>query len=182
MQVILLEDVQGKGKAGDVAKVADGHARNFLFPKGLAIPANDANMKTLEKRREKIAAKKADDLASAQAKADKINGLAVELEGKAGEGGKLFGSITAENVAEALLAQHGVEVDKKKLVLEAPIKTIGIHTVEIKLYPEVTAAVRVIVGNPEEIAMVEAVEAEAEAEAPAEEPAEEAPEEEASEE
>lgn len=145
MQVILLEDVQGKGSAGDVVKVSDGHARNYLFPKNIAIAATKENLKTLESRKARLDAKKADDLASAQAKAEKIDSLSITIESKAGEGGKLFGSIGTQDIADAVLAQHEVFIDKRKIGLDSPIKEIGIHEVEIKIYPEVTATIRVVV-------------------------------------
>jgi large subunit ribosomal protein L9 len=145
MQVILLEDVQGKGSAGDVVKVSDGHARNYLFPHNIAIPATKENLKTLESRKARLDAKKADDLASAQEKAEKIDSLSVTIQSKAGEGGKLFGSIGAQDIADAVLAQHEVYIDKRKIQLDAPIKETGVHSVELKIYPEVTATIRVLV-------------------------------------
>jgi large subunit ribosomal protein L9 len=145
MKVILLEDLSGKGKTGDVVKVSDGYARNYLFPKGIAIDATEANIKTLEHRKEKIAERKAEDLESAKVIAEKIDSLSVTLKSKAGEGGKLFGAITTQDIANAINAEHGVFIEKKKIVLEAPVKTIGVHTAEVKIYPEVSATVRVLV-------------------------------------
>jgi large subunit ribosomal protein L9 len=145
MQLILLEDVDGKGKIGDIIKVSDGYARNYLLPRNLAIPATEANKKTLEKRKEKIALQKADDLESAKTVAEKIDSLSVTIESKSGEGGRLFGSITSQDIAAAINEQHGVFIDKRKIKLDTPIKTVGVHPVEIRIYPEVTATVRIVV-------------------------------------
>lgn len=145
MKIILLEDVAGKGQAGDVVKVADGYARNFLLPRGTAIEANQANMKTLEHRRAKIAEKRAVDLEAAKERAAKIDNLSITVTSKSGEAGRLFGSVTAQDIADAIEAQHGVEIDKRKINLDAPIKTVGIHPVEIKIFAEVNATVRVLV-------------------------------------
>jgi large subunit ribosomal protein L9 len=145
MQVILVEDVAGKGKAGDIVKVSDGHARNYLLPRGIAIPATDANIKTIEHRKEKLAADRAKSLEEAQAAAEKLDSISVTIESKSGEGGRLFGSITSQDIADAINDQHGVFIDKRKIVLEAPIKTTGVHPVVVKIFPEVTATVRVLV-------------------------------------
>ncbi|MDR1069122.1 MAG: 50S ribosomal protein L9 [Clostridiales Family XIII bacterium] len=145
MQVILVEDVAGKGKAGDVVKVADGYARNYLLPRGVAIPATDANMKSIEHRKAKLAANREQSLAEAQETAEKINSLSVTITSKSGEGGRLFGSITSQDIANAVSEQHDVFIDKRKISLDAPIKAVGVHPVEIKIYPEVTATIRVLV-------------------------------------
>jgi large subunit ribosomal protein L9 len=149
MKVILLEDVSGKGRAGDVVNVADGYARNMLLPRGLAIPATEANMKTLEHRKAKLAEIKAENLAQAQEVAEKLKDVSVTVTEKAGEGGKLFGSVTAQDIAEALHKEHGIFVDKKKIQLTAPIKELGEHTVAIKIFSEVGAELRVSV-QPQE--------------------------------
>ncbi|MDR2156556.1 MAG: 50S ribosomal protein L9 [Clostridiales Family XIII bacterium] len=145
MKVILLEDISGKGKTGDVVKVNDGYARNFLFPRNFAVNATDANMKNLEKRKAALAAKKEQELNCAKETAAKIDSLSVSIATKSGEGGRLFGSITSQDIAEAVNEQHGVFVDKRKILLDAPIKTVGVHPVEIRIYPEVVATVRVSV-------------------------------------
>jgi large subunit ribosomal protein L9 len=145
MKIILLEDVSGKGQAGDVVKVADGYARNFLLPRGTAIEASQANMKTLEHRRAKIAEKRAVDLEAARERAAKIDNLSITITSKSGEAGRLFGSVTAQDIADAVEAQHGVEIDKRKINLDAPIKTVGVHPIEIKIFAEVNATVRVLV-------------------------------------
>ncbi len=143
MQVILQKDVKGTGKAGDIIKVSDGYARNRLIPGGLAIEATPNNLKRIERERAAREATRAQEKAAAEALAEKLASKAITLKTKVGEGGKLFGSITSMDIADALLKQTGNEVDKKKIVLDKPIKEVGTQTVEIKLYPEVTAKVKV---------------------------------------
>lgn len=143
MKVILLDDVKGKGKKGTVVNVSDGYARNFLFPRSLAIEANDKNMKELKARQKAEANKKAEELNEAKKLADEISKLTVVVKAKSGENGKLFGSITNKEIAEALKMQHGVKIDKKKIVLNEPIKTIGVKQLEVKVYPEVSATLKV---------------------------------------
>ncbi len=145
MIVILNRDVKGTGKAGDVVKVSDGYARNMLLPKGYATEATDGNIRNLEKQKAIAAEKKAEEKAAAQQTAEKIGALSVEIKTKAGEGGKIFGSITSKDIADALKDQHKITVDKKKIQLDSPIKQAGEMTVEIKLYTEVNAKLKVIV-------------------------------------
>ena len=172
MEVILKQDVQGTGKAGDVVKVKDGYARNKLIPSGLAIEATKGNLNMVEKIKAKAAEKLAQDKAEAEEFARKITGTEVVLKSKVGEGGKLFGSITSMDIAEALKEQLGEEIDKRKIALEKPIKETGVEEVEIKLFQDVAAKIKVrIEGGGEEVAAAEA--------APEESPAEEAPAEEA---
>jgi large subunit ribosomal protein L9 len=143
MKVILLEDVIGAGGAGDVVEVASGYARNKLLPSGIAIEANKANMKTLEHRRAKIAAKKAADKEMAQALAVRLEGKQVDFTAKAGESGKLFGSVTAQDIAEAVHETLGFEIDRRRLLLDAPFKEVGLHDVKYRIYPEVEATIKV---------------------------------------
>ncbi len=145
MIVILNRDIKGTGKAGDVVKVSDGYARNMLLPKGYATEATEGNIRSLEKQKAIAAEKKAEEKAAAQATAEKIGALSVEIKTKAGEGGKIFGSITSKDIADALKAQHNITVDKKKIQLDSPIKQTGEITVEIKLYTEVSAKLKVVV-------------------------------------
>lgn len=145
MQVILLEDLAGKGKVGDAVKVSDGYARNYLFPNNLAIAATEANMKDLEKRKERLAVQRASDLEGAKALAEKIEAMQVSIKSKAGEGGRLFGSITSQDIANAVNEQHALFIDKRKIKLDAPIKSAGEHTIEVKIFPEVTATLKVTV-------------------------------------
>lgn len=143
MKVILLADVKGKGKAGDVVKVNDGYARNMLFPKGLAKEATAGNLKNLEHQKAIAAEQEAERKAEAEATAKKLADLTVKIETKAGDNGKLFGSITSADIADACKEQAGIEIDKKKIVLDAPVKQAGNVEVQVKLYPEVTAELKV---------------------------------------
>ena len=123
MKVILLEDVKGIGKKGSVANVSDGHARNYLIPRKLAMQATDSNLKVLEK------------------KVEAANPVVVK--GKAGDGGRLFGAITTKDIAEAFEAAYGMPIDKKKIVLKDSIKQAGNYKAELKLYPEITAVLKI---------------------------------------
>ena len=143
MIVILNKDVKGTGKAGDVVKVSDGYARNMLIPKGLATEATQGNIRHLEKQKAIAAEKMAEEKAAAKEQAEKIGNLTVTIKTKAGDGGKIFGSITSKDIAEGLKSQHGIEVDKKKIQLSSPIKQTGEMSVDIKLYSEVSAELKV---------------------------------------
>ena len=142
MKVILLETVRGSGKAGEVVNVSDGYARNLLIPKGLAQEATPQNMARLKKTQERIAKKLAEDRESAERLAEILANTQVEIKAKAGEGGKVFGSVTSKDIADALNAQ-GFDIDKKKIKLDAPIKELGVTTVEIKLFNEISGKVKV---------------------------------------
>ncbi len=143
MIVILKRDVKGTGKAGDVVKVSDGYARNMLLPKGLAEEATKNNVHTLEKAREKREEEEKKAKAAAEKQAEEMKNMKVEIITKAGEGGKLFGSITTKDIADALKEQHGINIDKRKIVLDQPIKEIGVKRVKVKIYPEITATIAV---------------------------------------
>ncbi|HZK01897.1 MAG TPA: 50S ribosomal protein L9 [Anaerovoracaceae bacterium] len=145
MKVILMEDVKGAGKAGDVVNVSDGYARNYLMPRGMVKEATSANLRELERIKEENAAKRAESIESAQEIAKRIAALKVTVKSKGGEGGRLFGSITNKDISDALKKQHNIEIDRKKLVLEAPIKQVGEHSVDIKLFTDITAQLRVVV-------------------------------------
>ena len=145
MKVILLEDVVGKGKAGDVVKVNDGYARNFLIPRDIAIPANETNMKNLEHRRVKLAEQRARNIEEAQGVKDRLHGLTVLMKAASADAGRLFGSITSQDIADALEEQHHITIDKKKILLAAHIKETGAHSVDIRLFPEVIATITVSV-------------------------------------
>lgn len=144
MKVILREEVDNLGRIGAVVKVADGYARNFLIPKGYAVPASEKNVRALdhEKRIAETKAKKVYE--SAKLQAEKIEAVQLSFKAKAGEEDKLFGSITVMDVAEAL-ATKGVEVDRRKISLAEPIKRLGDHTAEIRLGQDVTAKIRITV-------------------------------------
>lgn len=139
MQVILLKDVKGIGKAGTVAKVSDGYARNLLLPKGMAKEATPGNLKELEAQAALNEAKRKEELEAAKVMAKKIEEITLTIKTKSGEGGRLFGSITNQDIANALKEQENIDIDKRKFVLNAPIKHIGEFTVEVKLYTDVTA-------------------------------------------
>ena len=143
MIVILKRDVKGTGKAGDVVKVSDGYARNMLLPKGLAEEATKNNVHTLEKAKEKREEEERQARAAAEKQAEEMKNMKVEIITKAGEGGKLFGSITTKDIADALKEQHGLNIDKRKIVLDQPIKEVGVKRVKVKIYPEITATIAV---------------------------------------
>lgn len=143
MIVILNRDVKGTGKAGEVVKVSDGYARNMLLPKGYATEATDGNIRNLEKQKELQAQKKADDKAAAEKLAAELENIKVVIKTKSGEGGKLFGSITSKDIAEAAKEQTGITLDKKKIQIGSPIKNIGKFTVDVKLYPGVVGKLSV---------------------------------------
>ena len=143
MIVILMKDVKCTGKAGDVVKVSDGYARNMLLPKGLAKEASDGNIRNLEKQKEIAAAKRAEQKAAAQETAEKLEKITLEIKTKGGESGKLFGSITSKDIADALEKQEKIKVDKKKIEMSSPIKQAGQNTVTIKLFSEVSAELKV---------------------------------------
>ena len=145
MVVILNRDIKGTGKAGDVVKVSYGYARNMLIPRGWATEATEGNVRSLEKQKAIAAEKKAEEKAAAQAQAEKIKALSVTIKTKAGDGGRIFGSITSKDIADALKAQHKLTVDKKKIQLDSPIKQTGETEVAIKLYPEVATTLKVVV-------------------------------------
>jgi large subunit ribosomal protein L9 len=144
MEVILREDIKTLGKAGELVKVKPGYARNFLLPKGLAYEATEGNRKRILAESKARATKAAEEAGEARTLAAKLNAVTLNLSRKAGEGDRLFGSITTQDLADALAAQ-GHSVDKRRIELEHPIKTIGQHTVSIRLHPEVTAEIRVMV-------------------------------------
>ena len=145
MKVILNKDVKGTGKAGDVVKVSDGYARNMLIPRGLATEATQGNIRHLEKQKAIAAEKKAEEKAQAQQQAEKIQKASVLIKTKAGEGGKIFGSITSKDISEALREQHGIDIDKKKFQMDAPLKQTGETGVDIKLYQDIIARLTVII-------------------------------------
>ena len=145
MIVILNKDVKGTGKAGDVVKVSDGYARNMLIPRGLATEATQGNIRHLEKQKAIAAEKKAEEKAQAQQQAEKIQKASVLIKTKAGECGKIFGSITSKDISEALREQHGIDIDKKKFQMDAPLKQTGETGVDIKLYQDIIARLTVII-------------------------------------
>jgi len=133
MKVILIKDVKALGKAGQIVDVSDGHARNLLLPKGFAKEASEHNVNALERKKKEDADKRQNDKESAVIIQEKIQNLQVKITTKAGDGGKLFGAITSKDIAEALLKQHKIDIDKKKFALESPIKHIGARWKEYPL-------------------------------------------------
>ncbi len=144
MQVILREDIENLGKIGDLVKVADGYARNFLVPGKKAIEATPDNVRSMEHAKKMIGDRLRKLKKEAAAEADQIKGLSLEIKAKVGEEGKLFGSVTSMDIAEAARAK-GVNIDKRKIVLEEPIKRLGDFTVTAKLHADVTADFKVTV-------------------------------------
>lgn len=141
MKVILLSDVKGRGKEGDVIEVARGFATNYLLPRKMAIQATPGNLKQLEARVHNIKKREETKRAEAEAHAAQVSGKSVVIEMKAGDGGKLYGSVTGGMVADALAEQIGVDVDRRKLDLRGHIKTVGEHVIDVRLYDEVTAQI-----------------------------------------
>lgn len=139
MKVLLKADVPKIGKKGELMEVKEGYARNFLFPNGLAVEASGGTMKQYEEGKKAEERKKLKEKEEAQALAAKIKGTTITLRHKAGEEGRLFGSITSSEVAEALKGK-GFDIDKKKIVLDEPIRLVGHHDVKIKIHPEVVAS------------------------------------------
>ncbi len=143
MKVILLKDIKGTGKKGDILNASDGHARNYLLPRGLAKEATDGNVKELEHQNASKEKRAAEELAEAKKLASEIEKIVVQFKTKAGEGGRLFGSITNKDIAEELKSKHQLDIDKKKIALEQPIRTLGTTIVTIKVYPKVSAQMKV---------------------------------------
>ncbi len=145
MKVVLLQDVKGQGKKGELVNVSDGYARNFLFPKKLAAVADAAVMNELKGKEEARLHKIEVDKQNARETAEKLQTVVVKLTASAGADGRIYGSVTAKDIEEAIKAQHGIEIDRRKLQIKDPIKTFGAHAIEIKLYPEITGTVNIVV-------------------------------------
>lgn len=147
MKVILLQDIRGKGKKGQMIEASDGYARNFLLPRKMAIEATADNVNTMKMNDKAKAEQMAREKAQAQEFAAKLKEVTVEISAKAGTGGRLFGAITSAEVAEALKTQHGIAVDKKKIVQDEPIKSFGTFTLKAKLGYEIVASISVHVSE-----------------------------------
>ena len=148
MKVVLLQDVAGQGKKGDVVNVAEGYARNYLIPRGLAALASEGKMKELSVQKESAAQKSRKIEEVARELAGKLENIRVTVRTKTGEGGRLFGSVNNKDIADAVAAQHKITLDKKKLVVKEPIKQLGTYAVAVKLHPSVQAEIRVdVVGE-----------------------------------
>lgn len=143
MKVIFLKDVKGKGKKGEIKNVADGYANNFLLKNGYAVEATPANLKKLEAQKKKEAQLAQEELEEAKQLKEKLANIKVEITAKAGQGGRLFGSITSKQIAEQLQKQHKIKVDRRKIEMDDAIRALGVTRVNIKLHPEVMATLDV---------------------------------------
>lgn len=163
MKVILLEELRGKGGEGDVIDVAPGFANNYLYRQGIAVPATKGNLKQLEQRRKNIAKREETRLSNAADLKAKLDATVIELRVQAGEEGQLFGSVTAQMIADAVASQAGIEIDRRRVELPKPIKTVGEHTVGYSIYRDIKGAVKLNVVDEAAAAAAEAAAAEAEA-------------------
>lgn len=145
MKVILKADIKGVGKKDQVINASDGYARNFLFPKNLAVEANNSNMSKLKSKNDANQYRKDQEKDAAKEVAKKLEQITLIIQVKAGENGKIFGGVSSKEIAEDLEKQHNIKVDKKKINLKETIKTLGTQTVEIKLFEGVTAKLKVAV-------------------------------------
>jgi len=146
MKIILLDDIKGVGKKEEIVNASDGYARNFLFPRKLAQEATEVNLHILNQKKEYARRKKLAEIEEAQMLAESIKGIEVKIITKSGDNGKLFGSITTKDIAEALNKQHNVSVDKKKLSVDI-IKQLGTYDVEVKIYPEISTKIKLIISG-----------------------------------
>ncbi|MCS7262233.1 MAG: 50S ribosomal protein L9 [Aquificaceae bacterium] len=142
MKVVLLKELEGYGSMGDVINVKDGFARNYLIPRGIALPATEANLRHMQSILSQRARKLQKEKEKAQELARRLEGLLLELRRKVGEKGKLFGSVTSQEIAQAL-KEKGFELDRKKVYIKHPIKDVGMYTVTLKLHPEVSVDIKV---------------------------------------
>lgn len=143
MKVILKADIKGVGKKDQVINASDGYARNFLFPKNLAVEANAENMSKLKAKQDSNAFKKSQEKEEAQKIADKLSKILMKVQVKAGENGKIFGGVSSKEIAENLEKQYNIKVDKKKIDLKETIKTLGMFTIEVKLYEGVVGKLKI---------------------------------------
>ena len=145
MKVLLLQDVKGKGKKDQIINVSDGYARNFLFPKKLAVEADAKAMADAKNKEDARLFKIEQDKAAARELAEKISAVTVKIKASAGADGRLYGSITTSDIAAALKEQHGLEVDRRKIVADGAIKAFGSYTLDVKLYPEILGKINLVV-------------------------------------
>jgi large subunit ribosomal protein L9 len=143
MKVILLKDVKSLGKEGEIVNAKDGYARNFLFPRNLAVEANSQNTKRLEEQKKSDEAKEKEEYKKALELKKEIESINLELKSKAGEGGRLFGSITSKDIADLLESKHNIKIDRRKIELKENIKTLGNTQVSVRVYPEVVAKLNI---------------------------------------
>lgn len=147
MQIILTSDVKALGKKGELVNVSEGYARNFILPKKLGLEANAKNLNDLKLQKAAEEKKLKEILDEAKELAKKLESITIELKIKTGEGGRTFGSVSSKEISAELVSKHSIDIDKKKLVLADPIKTLGTHTVTAKLHPQVTAEIKVKVSE-----------------------------------
>ena len=147
MKVVLLQDVKGQGKKDQIVEVSDGYARNFLFPKKLAAVADAKVMNDIKNKEAAREYKIEQEKKAARETAAKLQSIVVKLKIQQGADGKFYGSVTTKDIGEALAAQHKIEIDRRKLQIKDPIKTFGAHAIEIKLYPEITGTVNIVVAQ-----------------------------------
>ena len=143
MKIILKENIEKIGQVGDVVEVSNGFGRNFLIPQGKAISFTTGNFRQIEYLKKQETEKKEGQLTEAKELAEKINNISLEIKVKAGEEGKLFGSVTSKDIVKTLFEEHGIELDKKKLNLKESLKKLGIHTIPINLYKDITPQIKV---------------------------------------
>ena len=143
MKVILKADIKGVGKKDEVINASDGYARNFLFPKNLAVEANKENMSKLKAKQDSAKYQKEQDKEEAMKTADKLSKILLKIKVKAGENGKIFGGVSSKEIAQELSKQYAIQIDKKKIDLKETIKTLGVHNVEIKLFESVVGKLRI---------------------------------------
>lgn len=145
MKVVLLQDVKAQGKKNDIVEVSEGYARNFLFPKKLAIPADAKAINDIKNKKSSEAHKIELERAAAKETAEKLGTTTVTIVAEGGQDGRFYGAVTSKDIAEALKSQAGIEVDKRKIVLDAPIKAFGSYKIDVKLYQEISGKVTVSV-------------------------------------
>ena len=145
MKVILKQDIKGVGKKDQIINASDGYAQNFLFPKNLAVPADKGNMSKLQAKKDSESFKKGEEKKQAEDIAKKIENIVLEIKVKAGESGKIFGSITSKEIADNLESQYKIKIDKKRINLKEPIKSLGSFTVEIRLFEGVIAKLKILI-------------------------------------
>ena len=148
MKIILREDVERLGRKGDIVTVKDGYARNYLIPRGLALPVTRGNIRMIEEEKRRLLRQREKEAKTAQELADKLSQMELEIYKKAGENDVLYGSVTAAELAEAL-KEKGFEIDRKNIILEEPIKRLGVHYFEVRVHHDVKARVRVVVKKEE---------------------------------
>ena len=147
MKVILLQDVKSLGKKGQLVDVNDGYARNYILPRKLGVEANNTNLNNMKLQKQKEDRQAAQELADAKELAEKLKDMTIELQVKTGEGGRVFGSVSAKEIVAAAKAQKNLVIDKKKLLIEEPLKTCGMHIIRIRLHKDVVGELKVHVSE-----------------------------------